>query len=182
MVDTLPRQLTPALRAFCAAISSEVPVYVPSTPSATARMGACFDNVSARVSRHGGGTAYGWAIWNLRGAYFEAEHHGVWKQPSGQLLDVSPQLNNYASILFLPDRAAVYDPCSFRSNVITSEPGSKLGPRIAALAKERNAILNSYRTGHAIQAVLSLSDQIRLGRVTFELQGLIGLHLLTTES
>jgi hypothetical protein len=45
----------------------------------------------------------GWAIWTVPGIYLEAEHHGVWQNKRGDLIDVSPQMNAGRRLLFLPD-------------------------------------------------------------------------------
>ncbi|MDO7837410.1 hypothetical protein Q4610_20405 [Sphingobium sp. HBC34] len=171
-MNTLPKSITPELLSFCQSISPERPVYVRSKRSSDAQMSACFDNVARKITRAGGTTAYGWAIWHIPGLYFEAEHHGVWRRRSGELIDVSPQLGDVSKILFLPDRTAVYDPSQFRSNVIAPVNDTPLATEFVAMAKARNAILDRYRTGEYIAVALSAADQSALDAITRRLNEL----------
>lgn len=108
---------------------------------------------------------YGWAIWNLKGVYFEAEHHGVWRNRYGDLIDVSPQFADARKILFLPDSSAVYDPQRFRNNVIRAEVDSPAIRELVELAMARNAILNGYRSGGVTFAAITQFDQLALKRL-----------------
>ncbi len=172
VINTVPRRLTEELLAFCRSLSPERPVFVRSKPSSDAQRSACFDNVQRKVERAGGSVAYGWAIWNLPGAYFEAEHHGVWCDRHGRLMDVSPQPAGFQKILFLPDPAAVYDPQTFRSNVIAAESGNDAAAAFVELARARYAILDTYRAKGARVAWLSPADQAMLTRIEGQLQAL----------
>lgn len=147
MVNTVPKALTAGLLEFCRTISAERPVFIRSKPPADARLATCFDNVERKIERAGGSVAYGWAIWNLKGYYFEAEHHGVWCNRSGLLIDVSPQLANPRKILFLPDPSAVYDPQHRRTNIIRAEIDKPVARELVELAIARNAILTNFRFG-----------------------------------
>lgn len=171
-MNTLPRSITPELLEFCRSISSDRPVYIRSKVSSDAEPSACFDNVQRKIGRAGGTIAYGWAIWHIPGLYFEAEHHGVWRNRRGELLDVSPQLGNVSKILFLSDAGAAYDPTKFRSNVIAPVNDSAVANEFVAMAKARNSILDRYRTGEYIAVMLSAYDQANLERITGRLNGL----------
>ncbi len=144
-METLPTKLTPALLEFCHSISPERPRLIRSKPLRDSLQSQCFDNVAKKVARAGGTTVYGWAVWHLRGAYFEAEHHGVWGKRDGQLLDVSPQFNDCRKILFLPDPDAIYDPGEFRSNRFAPDGDDPRALEIVKLLKERGALLDSCR-------------------------------------
>ena len=133
----------------------------------------CFDNVEARIGRAGGATVFGWAIWHLRGAYYEAEHHGVWRKRSGELVDVSPQLNGYGKILFLPDETAVYDPARIRSNIIVAESDDPPAVELAAASRRRNEILDSYRMPGVSAAFLSPQDQTEHDLLLVRIQTLL---------
>ena len=103
MVDTVPRTINEPLLAFCDIIAPRRPKFIPSKPSADAQPSACFDNAARKVERAGGSLVSGWAIWTVPGIYLEAEHHGVWQNKRGDLIDVSPQMNAGRRLLFLPD-------------------------------------------------------------------------------
>ncbi|MGE4304593.1 MAG: hypothetical protein AB7E24_11250 [Novosphingobium sp.] len=171
-MNTLPKSITPELLSFCQSISSERPVYVRSNRSSDAQMSACFDNVTRKITRAGGTIAYGWAVWHIPGLYFEAEHHGVWCNRNGKLIDVSPQLGDVSKVLFLPDPTAVYDPSQFRSNVIAPVNDTPIATEFVAMAKARNAILDRYRTGEYIAVTLSAADQSALDTITRRLNEL----------
>lgn len=145
MVDTLPSILTPRLKGFCTGISNGRPRFVRSKPFAGAIPHQCFNNVAKKIDRSGGTIVYGWAIWHFRGAYFEAEHHGVWKRRTGELRDVSPQLNGYRKILFLPDIDAVFDPANVRPNQIASDGDDPRATDVARIFSERVAVLQACR-------------------------------------
>lgn len=179
-MSTVPKAITPPLLAFCGGISRERPIYVRSKPGADAQISACFDNVSRKILRAGGEVTYGWAIWHVPGLYFEAEHHGIWRNRQGALLDVSPQLANVSKILFLPDPDAIYDRQFFRPNIIKAVDETPVAVEFAALANDRNALINSYRSAEYSIAMLNSADQAKLGlidRRMKELWALAGVQL-----
>jgi hypothetical protein len=163
-VNTVPKAITPALLAFCRQVSTARPIYVRSRPGSDAQPSACFDNVARKVERAGGDIAYGWAIWHVPGLYYEAEHHGVWRNRQRALLDVSPQLDQVPKILFLSDSDAVYDPAAFRPNRFKAANDSALALEFVELARARNDLLNRYRSEYTI-AMLTPIDQDELGRI-----------------
>lgn len=122
--NTVPRALTPALMEFCASISAAAPVFVPSVPIKRGVTSFCFENVAQKVREKGGSTAYGWAIWHMPGLYFEAEHHAVWRNKLGNLIDVSPQMGGRKRLLFLSDESAIYDPYAVRPNRMAPDGNS----------------------------------------------------------
>jgi hypothetical protein len=172
MIDTVPSKITEPLLAFCRTISPHPPKFIPSRPSADAQASACFDNVGRKVSRAGGSIACGWAIWRLPGVYFEAEHHGVWRNRRGELVDVSPQINGARRILFLPDPEVQYDPLGYRSNVLQPASDDPLAVEFVQLANRRNAIQDAYREGGVRMAVFSSSDQRELAEIQLRLQAI----------
>ena len=172
-MQTLPRALTPELLSFCRSIAPADPVFIESRPEPDARPSFCFDNAARKAARSGGFPAYGWAIWHLEGLYFEAEHHGVWQSPEGLLMDVSPQFRDVPKILFLPDPAAVYDRLNFRSNVMQPQAGTPLAAAFVDLAQQRNAIINSYRTGDETAPNLCEADWQRVNAISAQLQAML---------
>lgn len=77
---------------------------VPSDPAPNALPAECFPNVQKMVARKGGELVLGWHLWELPGLLLEAEFHGVWRKPSGILVDVTPQRPEHREerILFVP--------------------------------------------------------------------------------
>lgn len=173
MTDTVPRQLSAPLLEFCRTIVPSRPKFIPSKPSADAQPSACFDNVARKVERAGGSVAAGWAIWSVPGLYFEAEHHGVWCNKRGELIDVSPQPNSGRRILFLPDPGAPYDPLRHRSNILRPASDDPRAIELVELANRRNHIQDAYREGGNRIARFTLSDQRELGEIQHRLQYLL---------
>jgi hypothetical protein len=67
----------------------------------------CYVNVAKKVKRDGGRQQYGWAI--VENEFMcEAEHHCVWENKLGDLVDITPKDGPITSILFIPDDRHVY--------------------------------------------------------------------------
>lgn len=172
MIDTVPQQLSAPLLDFCQSIARARPAFIPSKPSMDAQPSACFDNVARKVERAGGSVAWGWAIWSVPRIYFEAEHHGVWRNRRGELVDVSPQPNSARRILFLPDPDTPYDPLEHRSNILRPASDDPRAIEFVELATRRNQIQDAYREGGNRIALFTLSDQRELGEIQRHLQRL----------
>ena len=176
-MDTLPRGLSPGLLDFCRSISSERPRFVASRPRQDARPSECFINVARRIEGRGGTMECGWAIWHLPGAYFEAEHHGIWRKSNGELVDVSPQLNGYKKVLFLPDPDAPYEFGTFRPNIIRAASTDHRALDLVDLSLRRNQILNAYRPkdlGSARAVPISHADHAECERLADRMRELLG--------
>lgn len=79
-----------AVRDFCHSIRIAEPAPVAIAPIKEAESLRCFWNVHEQVERHGGKIVFGWAIFEFSGAYFEAQHHAVWRSPEENLVDITP--------------------------------------------------------------------------------------------
>jgi hypothetical protein len=52
----------------------------------------------------GGSIQFGWVLWEDKQADFvEAQFHSVWKNPKGELIDITPRQDNEKRILFITD-------------------------------------------------------------------------------
>jgi hypothetical protein len=110
MLTRTPKVLTPELRALATDIVPGFdPMYVPVRPIPGGSPNECFANVDTVVQLRGGSAVVGWALWEWRSVIIEAEFHSVWQAPSGELLDVSPRLDEETEILFLPDPTRVWN-------------------------------------------------------------------------
>lgn len=168
--NTVPRALTPALLEFCGSIAPVEPVFVPSIPLKRAATSFCFENVTQRVEEKGGSIAYGWAIWHMPGLYFEAEHHGVWRNKLGNLIDVSPQMGGRKRLLFLPDESAVYDPFAIRQNVMAPDGESDRAKRMTELGNRRHGLLIRCRIPGTAEIRLYEDDQMELADIDWQIQ------------
>lgn len=103
----MPPEIDDHVRAFAASIRSDVePVFIPVKSVFGSVEQHCFGSVMQHVAREGGSLVTGWAIWTHPNVYIEAEHHGVWMTPDGDLIDITPKPDGEKTILFLPDDSA----------------------------------------------------------------------------
>ncbi|MCW2351767.1 hypothetical protein [Sphingobium sp. B12D2B] len=160
--NTVPASITPDIMQFCRRIADGEPVFVSSIPFRGSVTSACFDNVSRKIARSGGSVAYGWAIWHIPDLYYEAEHHAVWRNKSGNLIDVSPQLEGRKRLLFLPDEAAVYDPWNPRMNVMLPATDTDIAVEMAALGRARQELFTRCRVLGTSELRLYDADQVEL--------------------
>ncbi len=72
--------------------------------------GQCHISAKHHVIVHGGKRVHGWALWRYdhpdAESMYVAEHHSIWEDASGQLVDVTPPRDGAAAILFLRDDTA----------------------------------------------------------------------------
>jgi hypothetical protein len=61
------------------------------------------------VEVSGGAFVYGWSVRIWEKVYIEAEHHAVWRRPSGAFLDVTPMRGHEARMLFVRDDRLTFD-------------------------------------------------------------------------
>ena len=140
-------------------------MFIPSVPIKRAMTSFCFDNVAQKVREKGGSIAYGWAIWTLPGLYFEAEHHAVWRNKLGNLIDVSPQMGGRKRLLFLSDESVVYDPFAVRPNIMAPDGNSERARQMADLGNRRHALLIRCRVPGTAEIRLYEHDQLELGKI-----------------
>jgi hypothetical protein len=163
--DTVPRSLTPALLEFCASIAPAKPVFIPSVPIKRAMTSCCFDNVAQKVREKGGSIAYGCAIWHMPGLYFEAEHHAVWRNKLGNLIDVSPQMGGRKRLLFLSHESAIYDPFALRPNIMAPDGDSEPARQMVDLGNRRHSLLVRCRVPGTAEIRLYDHDQLELAEI-----------------
>lgn len=107
---TTPKAITEEIQEFCSSIDpTQQPVYLAVQPEQEAEYRQCFLNVVRKQRQLGGTIQHGWIIWESPGVYLEAEFHAVWVSAEGELIDVTPQPDHEATILFLPDSERVWE-------------------------------------------------------------------------
>jgi hypothetical protein len=77
-------------------------------PEPTAKPENCYINVGDKVARDGGALVYGWAVW-LGDFICEGEHHAVWEDDNGNLIDITPHRTDVNKLLFIPDDRFSYE-------------------------------------------------------------------------
>ncbi|MCC4233382.1 hypothetical protein LL253_11850 [Sphingobium soli] len=163
--NTVPAAITPDLMHFCRRIADAVPVFVTSVPFRSSGASFCFGNVERKIAKSGGDIAYGWAIWHISDLYYEAEHHAVWRNKAGNLIDVSPQLGGRRRLLFLPDESAVYDPWKPRSNIMFPADDTPLAIEMARLGRARQELFARCRIPGSAELRLYEQDQLELADI-----------------
>lgn len=87
-------------------VDNPQPVVLPFTPvSDLYRPRFCQANTAHRISKAGGERVDGWMIWENR-LFAEAEAHTVWRDPEGNIVDLTPRVDGDDTILFVPDPSA----------------------------------------------------------------------------
>ena len=139
-------KLTPYLRECCQKMSDSEPVVVKVEPFDGAGMQRCYANVETVVELFGGTAVTGWKIWHIRHAYYNFEHHCVWRPPDGELVCVTPQMGDEQEILFLPQKEGTLDEIdavmdTLRFDASLSSKRATAMPRRSLNAKRRKATL-----------------------------------------
>lgn len=121
---TTPATITPAIREFAHELTGNQPLYLAVRPEPFSLATRCFPNVSQKIKFDGGDIAFGWIIWEWPNAYLDAEFHGVWKSPAGELVDVTPYQDGETRILFVPDSVRRFENVMRpnRHRALTSNP------------------------------------------------------------
>ncbi len=151
---TPPRVTWGALKVVALA-KGEKPSFVPVEPSAQAVANECFDAVRAVVEEEGGEMVLGWRVWEAPRVYVEAEYHAVWRDPGGNLRDVS-RTEGEEQILFSVDPEMRWKgrPIDSVRFALTSDP----------IAKELFACMErkfAYRSSHGNGLVSVPVDVVR---------------------
>ena len=103
LFETTPQVVSQEISKFCEGIvPGGVPVFVPVRPVAGAEINRCHVNVAGHVKKIGGESVFGWIIWQSR-VLLHAEAHCNWRNPQGEIIDITPKDDREGQVLFLPD-------------------------------------------------------------------------------
>jgi hypothetical protein len=161
------RETTPPLDErvleFCRKVGIAAPVMLRVSPTEGAEVGWCIRNVECQIDRHGGSIEYGWISWSAHELFYEAEFHAVWHRPDHVLIDVTPQRDGEAEMLFSPSDVA--DDFNFYND----RPGNRRWkayrrPDLDQMVSEKLATMTEasqrYAREKAAKKGLSLNDWI----------------------
>lgn len=144
-METTPDEISYKIIELCNMIVPDSsPIYVSVCEDRTASMNECFPNVDKIVILKGGRRVNGWCIWKFANILIEAEAHAVWKDESGNLIDITPHNGGEKQILFLPDNNLVYEGKNI-DNVRMPLTNSHLVKEYISLNEELFAIVASYK-------------------------------------
>jgi hypothetical protein len=136
-------------------------IIAPPFPGFAGKSGKCYNNVQEVIRRHGGEAVYGWALadygphrvsgWYPPPLYRRWLNHVVWRDTSGMLWEVSPNLNldnltdlHHVETEFMPDEGATFE-------VISDEEWYTCPTRYVAVRREGNEVVDFLtRAQHAV--------------------------------
>lgn len=143
---------------------SQVAVSLPYEAVEGAKAQFCFQNVRDVVRGQGGEIVYGWLVWQHGGIFVEAEHHTVWKKPTGEVVCITPHNPPEKAVTFIPDPSATYD---WNADHLTHNVRVALlnDPRLLEFFKvceEQTEIMNAApRIGIGFMAAIEKSEAMR---------------------
>ncbi len=106
----IPNRRKDYVASFCrSVVQGQMPKLVSHEPLADKPFNECFSIVPEHIAAHGGKEQFGWAIFELKRVWLEAEFHVVWEREDGVLVDLTPRQAPLEHILFLPDPERRYD-------------------------------------------------------------------------
>jgi hypothetical protein len=109
-----PKTVTPLhfhkfLQRLCVRIGSRhEPVRLPVSRMPDSVPLECFENVNRCIEQQGGTRQYGWLLWEWPHVMVEAEFHCVWRDPGGQLREITGSAERELEVLFVPDDTRIY--------------------------------------------------------------------------
>jgi len=106
----IPHSITSDILALCRELVADPKlVFIRVTPGLGVESLDCFRAVERYIEQHGGSVCYGWQIWRVPNFMVEGEFHAVWRDPDGEMHDITPKQSDIDRILFLPDPERKYD-------------------------------------------------------------------------
>jgi hypothetical protein len=165
LFQAAPKALHSYVKDFCQTISSEQLVYIPIKDEKGNTENECIWNVRHQVEKSGGDVVLGWNISEWYGIMLEASFHAVWRAPSGELIDLTPNEANKDKTLFLPNKELVYEEKQIDSILHPLISDSRLDEFIA----NQHEIFTLENTGDRAskhgQIILSQKDADRRGEL-----------------
>jgi hypothetical protein len=115
-----PREITPELLEFCRELDpSREPAWVSVMTLPGASAAQEFAALKNHITQSGGKVQFGWILREVPDWYMEAEFHGVWVKPGGEMIAVLPRPEGVDRHLFLPDSRRTFQgqsiPSRFRA-------------------------------------------------------------------
>jgi hypothetical protein len=153
MPTTTPKTLDHPTKTFCRSLNRDADaVFVDVEPTADAVSGECFYNVRQLSESKGGTLIYGWRVWSWPGVFIEAEHHAIWCQLDGALLDITPTPHGEKRILFVQDDSLTFDFDTHhrRDNVRHALNNDSVVKEYLKVSAEINALMEKYSEGRKI--------------------------------
>ena len=158
VATTTPKSITRHLRDLCARLKvTAEPTFVPVRSRADAALGDCFNDVKRQVEEFGGELFHGWLLWEWPGILVEAEFHGMWRSPTGDLTDVSLRGEGEEVVLFVPDVSRRFE--GSRKDNVRHVTGKD--PRIRTFVQNQNRFFKLFQAAHGnVTGEVVLEDEL----------------------
>lgn len=101
--DIVPLVVTEVIQAFAAELSPLPPVHVPLRKDDNAVYGWPADGIREKIRADGGSILFGWRLREWPRVVLTAEFHAVWVDPEGTLIDITCDVADGDTSLFVPD-------------------------------------------------------------------------------
>ncbi len=145
VATTTPKGVTKYMRALCARLGATAePAFLPVCTRKDSVLGDCFNDVNRQIAEFGGDAVHGWQLWEWPGILVEAEFHGVWRSPSGELLDVSLKGEGEEVVLFVPDPCRRFN----GSRIDNVRHATGKSPHIRTFIQNQNRFFKLYKATH----------------------------------
>jgi hypothetical protein len=131
--NRIPGEITSEILALCRELDpTREPVWVPVRAAAGAIPGQDYASLKGHGASSAGRPQFGWIIWENPGWYLEAEFHGVWASPAGELTDIIPRRDGATRLLFLPDSRRTFQGESIPNRFLALSPS----PDVQAVVRD----------------------------------------------
>jgi len=98
----VPADITPDVAAFATELSPLPLQHIPRIEEDNSNYGWPADNVHAKIQRDGGDIRFGWRLREWPGVLLMANFHAAWLDPQGALIDITADITEGDTSLFLP--------------------------------------------------------------------------------
>jgi len=162
--DIVPSAVTEVIEALAAELGPLPPVHVTLRKDDHAIYGWPEDGIAEKIRADGGSIRFGWRMREWPGVLLTAEPHAVWVDPEGTLIDVTPDVKDGDTSLFVP--VASYPepfgpdrrpPTRYRVLHSTPDRSAAVAERIALMKPGQRA----YEERRAQKASMTLDEWIR---------------------
>lgn len=154
----VPREITPDIATFAAELSLLPPQQVLLIQDDDATYGWPADGVRARIERDGGDIRFGWRLRAWPDMMLMAVFHAVWIDPQGVPIDITPDVTEGDTSLFVPASPDL-DPSElptprYRITHVRPDTSAAIAARIAGLKTGQRA----YEERRAAKAGQTLEE------------------------
>lgn len=169
-----PEKINEKISEFLISINNECPFYIDVVPEPESLVNECFLNVQRKVELEGGSLIMGWQIWEAK-YLIEAEFHGVWKKPSGELIDITPKsIKTIDKILFLPEPNKSYTGVHV-DNIRKNCTGNRLVDDLILVSELGFHVLNKGNRAKMKEVQLTHSENLRVQKLNTIKSGLLAM-------